>query len=554
MAATIGEKRDRGTPALLVYLLIPTLFCIWVLSMPVFPSLDGPMHLYLVEIFRQLLTHTPGVYSDTYFIKHYLPPYSIYYYGLAGLSSVVSMETADKLMVCCFFVTFALGARSLSRAVGGEEKWAPFLSLPLLMNWPLMMGFVNYSLGTSLACFALATWCRGIGQPGKGRRVVFVALMTLTLLTHPVPWIFAISFIAFDLCVRVLRYRFVKLRGAAKNEAHYLGLDFGAAFFSSLGALYLAHFKNAPKAGEAVAGSRAKQTYAKTVLLKLHDFGRTHGITVFEGHRTLAYRLALLVLFAVALWLGVSHFRRAIRSGRWTLTETWMSFGLLFLLVLPLLPSNINGGLFFAERLTVLLYLTIMVAAAGALQEKTQLAAALALSSAAISLSSLALSIRYISPLSRDIATVWTAPRVSTDKPGLLIRLKEAPFPPELAYDGLTWAGAHYFRRNGYLLYNTTWIDSSIIPVQPRSERLPLLDGSFTMKPPEPGMPLMGTAAQEQATLARVGFAIAMPPEGSAPDQNPLSPIKDGTAAPAYTDQWSCLLHRTWDLCTPRDH
>ena len=113
--------------------------------MPVFPSQDGPLHLYYVHVFHDLLHHVHGDYFRTYYIGRYLPAYSLYYYGLMALNSIVSLQNADKLIVCIFFLVFGLGVRKLMQVVSPAAVWAP-----------LLMGFVNYALATGLACYALA--------------------------------------------------------------------------------------------------------------------------------------------------------------------------------------------------------------------------------------------------------------------------------------------------------------------------------------------------------------------------------------------------------------
>ena len=114
---------------------------------------------------------------DAYTIKSYVTPYSVYYYSLIGLGKFVRLETADKIMICLYVLLFATATRTLIRSVTKGSAWAPFCVLPVLLNWPLMMGFVNYSLSTCLACFALAAWCSGIGRPEPRYRIAFLLLI-----------------------------------------------------------------------------------------------------------------------------------------------------------------------------------------------------------------------------------------------------------------------------------------------------------------------------------------------------------------------------------------
>ncbi|MGI4831634.1 MAG: hypothetical protein ACRYFU_26150, partial [Janthinobacterium lividum] len=109
----------------LLYAAVVLLTCVWVLSLPVFPSQDEPLHLYYVHIFSQLLGHENTTYTATYTIRHLFPPYATYYYALIGLGHFVSLENADKLVVCGCIFLFAVAGWVLLRAVNPESRWAP---------------------------------------------------------------------------------------------------------------------------------------------------------------------------------------------------------------------------------------------------------------------------------------------------------------------------------------------------------------------------------------------------------------------------------------------
>src|SRR5271165_6337573 len=57
-----------------------------VLAVPVFPTQDGPIHLYYTDILRSLLTHT-GSYPQYFAIKSVLTPYALEYYVLLVLET-----------------------------------------------------------------------------------------------------------------------------------------------------------------------------------------------------------------------------------------------------------------------------------------------------------------------------------------------------------------------------------------------------------------------------------------------------------------------------------
>src|ERR1039457_7576946 len=72
-----------------------------VLTAPVFPSQDGPVHLYYVDVIRSLLTHS-GPYAGYFEIKGLLTPYSLEYFALLVLEMAFPPALSEKLLVCCY--------------------------------------------------------------------------------------------------------------------------------------------------------------------------------------------------------------------------------------------------------------------------------------------------------------------------------------------------------------------------------------------------------------------------------------------------------------------
>ena len=71
---------------------------------------------------------------------------------------------ADKLLVCLIFITTAFGFRYLARCLGPSGDLMSLFIIPLLLNWPLGMGFYNYCLAIGMALWALGFWYRAVQQ------------------------------------------------------------------------------------------------------------------------------------------------------------------------------------------------------------------------------------------------------------------------------------------------------------------------------------------------------------------------------------------------------
>ena len=554
-------ETKRGAALLRALYFLPVLLtCVWVWSLPVFPSQDGPLHLYYVNALRQLLAHQPGVYLRTYTIKGYITPYSVYYYSLVGLGKFVPLETADKIMVCGYVLLFATATRTLIRSVTSNAVWAPFCVLPVLLNWPLMMGFINYSLSTCLACFALAAWCSGIGRPEPRYRVVFLLLIALMMVTHPVPWLIVLGFVWFEMAVRLLHSRFAQRRDPRALAVGSLRLDLLAASLACLPVFYIRRFKGMVQTVEPEGALTTPVAHFLSPSLwpfagRAQQFLRTFGVDIYAGSELLPrlYRAAISVLVFAILIAAVVYLVRQRRAETWPVAHTWLLFSLCLFPFLLFLPDKISDHYYFVSRLGILFFVSCIVGGSLAMQGMRRLGISLATFAYLLCLLTLALALRYITPVARSIATFDQASVVpSTDRPGLLMQAPGIKRARGLDYLPYLWAGAHYFRKHNLLLYNTAWLGDPIILVGARPEKMGELGGSYYE-----GVPLLPTQMfpNGQAiadVLAKVDFTVIMR-QGAPESQNPLADTLGATTPGAYAHGWTCVHNQAnaWSLCLP---
>ena len=523
-------------------------YCIWVLSMPLFPSQDGPLHLYCVEVFRQLLAHHPGPYAQTYFINRYVPPYSLYYYGLIALGTVMSLPMAEKIIVCACFIIVPWGLRSLVRSIAGSADWTPLLFMPVLLSWPIMMGFVNFCIALGFSCFALATWLRNQTRPGLRPRIPFLLWLVLILLTHPVPWMFVLAFCFFDLGVRLLQFWMARDRVATRDVLGNFRADLLVTLAGCLGYFYLLHFRSPLPPNDPMV-------YVPIVPRTIHntmDYLRTRGLTLYAGTHGVAlfYRLGIALVFASTLLVAIRAGVARMRNRNWPASVLWLLFTLIFLVVLPTIPTELNGSYYFAWRLLYMLFLCAVIASSVAMEHPGRLRFVLLAGAIVVSVANISLAARFISPYARAVATLNNAPVVSSDKAGLVMWPTGGWRPNDLTFNPEEWGAANYFREHNLVLYNTSWIYIQIIPIKPLPDRLPNLDYHYEIQVPRPGGPLMRTPAEERALLDRVGFVLSMR-INTPVSQHPFADVEGGTAPGAWATGWNCLPTPDWSLCVP---
>ncbi len=431
------------------------LYCAWVLSLPLFPSQDGPVHLYLASIFKGLLAGESNSYSTYYLIRHYLPPYSFHYYLLVALMHVMSPLLAEKLFVCLILVSFACGFRFLAIEIGPSGPLFSLFALCLLLNWSLAMGFENYLFSLSMAFWALGLWMRMRTGPALKLRIGFLLIVYVMTLTHPVPVAIVLGFAGLDLVLTLVTRLSARLQPSRRT---YFLRDVLTLVAASSSLLYISHFTE-------------KRRTAENIRNTIHPFsefrsfyGHLEGIRYFNGMdaRAHLYSVALYLLLLIAAGVALLRTRRSSPGAL-----VWRLAFVAFLFVMPGVPMDINGSHMFATRLVALVWLAAFAAASGSERLGGVPELCLACFAALTSFGILGLAHSDVSREARQIAQLPSAPVGQQHKLGLLLPGLEQHVAPnyDFVVDPFVWAGVHYFREGHDILLNTPWTDIPILPV-----------------------------------------------------------------------------------------
>ncbi|MCX8042751.1 MAG: hypothetical protein N3B18_01330, partial [Desulfobacterota bacterium] len=136
------------------------LFC----STRLYPFLDMPNHLALATIYRYF--NSPGNAFSTYFrLDLFLQP-NIFHLLLCGSNIFPSVEYANRVFFCLYFVLFAGAAVLILRRLGGNMWYA--LLVPLLFyNCNVSYGFVGCPI--AIPVVLLLVYCMLCDAAGAGR-------------------------------------------------------------------------------------------------------------------------------------------------------------------------------------------------------------------------------------------------------------------------------------------------------------------------------------------------------------------------------------------------
>ena len=482
-------SRDQGGPPVragesrysyYAFFLLLAIACGWILSLPTFPSQDGPVHVYYARIALELL-HGPTQYSTEYRIARLFPPYSLHAYLLMGaLEAGVSPEGSEKLLAIISLLLGGLGFWYFARQIGRSANIAAIFALPLLLNRYFFFGLYAYWLGIAVGFFAAGLWLRS-DRRKPARRALFVVLVVLSLFGHPIPFLLVLGFCWTELA-------------AGWWHQHRGG---GGQFFTTptsgdvvtlvvvsglLG--YVKMYSNSGALWESYSAAALKQNAARI-------------LDVFNGSllaplTSAAYGYGIGAIIAAAALLACSQTVREMRSGRFTRAQLVLAWALLFLVALPLLPEKVNGGFLFADRITIWVALMLVAAAANsdALPRFSGAVAALGSITAVSLLLALNAQMR---PVAQMLA-LRGLPRLSQGEH--LFAVNNTPN-PQFTYNPFLWTGVRVIEAERAFLENSPWLLTSIMMLEKRPVAVtvagrPFGDYEFTGRPAPTGVPVAG--------------------------------------------------------------
>lgn len=304
------------------------------------PSQDGPNHLAMVHIVRDLAQNPNSPFASYFDVDLSLRSYMGQYYLLLALGEFVSLATAEKLVAALCILGWIMACAVIIWRTAPERWPNLFLALPLATGWTQMMGFTSFNLALPLGVVAIAVAWR---RHEDGRRYPYVrtacasALLFLATFAHPI----ALTLVVLSLIVLELR----KLR----RVEFWLRLVCvaGPGF-----ALLLSH-DPPPVASPALCTPNFLQgVLCPTPTRQAHFRSLVGGLNMaLASQATLSF--AELPVRGGALLLLVIGLRGRAKAGLWSGTTTGSSFRLLvaFLVAYFVGPQSIEPvGAYMSER------------------------------------------------------------------------------------------------------------------------------------------------------------------------------------------------------------
>ncbi len=524
-----------------------TLFELLVLTLPLFPSGDGPLHVYFSSIFGDLATHSSPFYEHFYFIRHLVQPYSFHYYFLLALEHGMTADWAEKLFVMLICATLATGFRALARSLGAGSPAVSLWVFPLLLSWPLCGGFFNYTFAVGLLLWALAYYYRLFTEAKTGSSLaVLFGLLVLLVLAHPIPIMILIAMMGLDLLLSLLngwrreRRMEVSARGVAA-----LGLACVAFLFPIMIA------DKAQVASSIRSDLRFHSYYVHYLLSGRH-------VTFFDANTVAGWVLQIGVIGALpVLWYLFVRggLPGRLRSGSLAPADRLLLAAAVYLGLTLWFPESMNGSALFAERMWFAIWLLLLACAAGlgtGLGTRQALSRAIAGSATALAALSLVFGLLYLRPDALRQEAIEHAPLPDHAR-GIFVQPNNGDSPPEshTSYPIFFWEGGRAFALHQDVLLNSPWMQLTIVPVGENGKAGLMRDfspGSASENPNWLPRYFAAHPEQQQQALQAADFLLAADPNSTVPDPLRLA----GDVLGKEASRWSCTQQGFYAVCTKR--
>lgn len=349
----------RAARALFAALLLGQLAALW--SLPVFPSQDGPSHVYNARLMLELGDPASFQVRQAFAFNPELHPNVAAHALLAGLQLAVDPLVAEKVLVTLVVALLPLALASLRRAAHGTYGVAALAGLLYAAHKLVYLGFHAFALGMSLAFLALGFWWRRRERLDLRAVAGLHALLALAWAAHFAAFSAALLAIAVSAGWRFLLAAPSGLRPAARGlAAHALlllpaGLVAVEYTLGGRGGGGLASFPDADKLRDLLTEDLGLASFTRwhdwlppVVWAALAAAGGT-GVALRgrprlrEADALLGIALAFLALFA---------FMPKFASGGGRINERMLLFAVLFAFAwlppLPRLPGLALGAVLLA--------------------------------------------------------------------------------------------------------------------------------------------------------------------------------------------------------------
>lgn len=306
--------------------------------------------------------------------------------------------------------------------------------------------------------------------------LAYFLLIVLMTVTHPVPLLIVLAIVGLDVAFVYLDSRWSRGPGLPKQ---ILSLPMLCYVASCTSLIYVSRFTDRQRIEHNTTGS------AITNFAAFLRFAKLSPLAIFAGPRwdTYCYRLCLYLILAGAVLIATKSFLNSPKERPRILSVTpWMTMTIFLPFILMVIPRDLNGSHFFADRLLLIVWMSGLLAASahGVMTKASQMT--LATIATLVMLGTLLMANQRLRPISKIVAQQRSNPFV--ERPGsAAIDFGTASAPAlsstseQVSFNPYLFSHAQAFTDQDTVLLNRPWLDLPILPLAPKSI---MLNNSFS--------------------------------------------------------------------------
>ena len=138
--------------ALIIIHLIP----IW--TFKYFPSTDGPAHINNANVIREY--HDRPIFREYYILNKDPVPNWFGHLVMAGLMYLMPALVAEKMLLSGYVILLPIAMRYVLCTIRPDAGFLAILAFPFVYNYPLHMGFYNFSYSLVMFFFVVGYWLK----------------------------------------------------------------------------------------------------------------------------------------------------------------------------------------------------------------------------------------------------------------------------------------------------------------------------------------------------------------------------------------------------------
>ncbi|MEN8928782.1 MAG: hypothetical protein ABF242_01790 [Flavobacteriales bacterium] len=344
------------------------LLCIVVTLIPVlffrfFPTLDGAAHLYNSNLLNEIFFESNPTISSFFVANNKPVPNLTGHIILSFFNLFLPAFLAEKAFLILYITGLSYSFRSLIKAINRENKIASYFIFPFVYSFVFILGFYNFSIALVFLLITLSYWISLKEKPfDKTAIAKLFLLLSLTFFSHI--FVFAVLLMSLGILFLVTE---IKVYFTTENQKKTIlktsFKKFGALLVSALipFLLFVHYFYSRPPANKLEylpQGELIDNLFSFRALLSYNSYEENQYLEIIST--TLLALFFLAIFSRMRLWISDKKIGGK-KISFFKIQDLWLIISSVLLIMYFTLADSTSYGGFVTTRVSLVLYLTIIL-------------------------------------------------------------------------------------------------------------------------------------------------------------------------------------------------